>query len=43
MLLANIQGDIAVSDFVVLSVAAGFAALSWLLLVLCERLAGGKS
>ena len=42
-MLAIFLGEIAVSDFIVLSLAAGFAVLSVLLIVLCERLMGGKS
>ena len=30
------------NDFIVLAVAAAFAVLSWLLMVLCDRLMGGK-
>jgi hypothetical protein len=31
-----------VSDFSMLLTAAGFAALTWLLIVLCDHLMGGK-
>jgi hypothetical protein len=41
--LASIQGVSAVSDFFVIGLAVGFVLLSWLLIVVCDRLAGGKS
>jgi hypothetical protein len=37
-----IRGAIAVSDFLMLSTAAAFGGLTWLLIVLCDRLMGGQ-